>query len=266
MALYLTFFLTSLRINELYKQVDSIAVNDTLKTMGASGSPSGIAAYMTAKSGISRMNELYTTGQAELGDWEAIEFLTEMLTEERRFHDSLEVSAVSLDLSEFAPDAPAVVLGYEGVLCTIAKRGRVERTYLLSDSEWTALLSIRQWLKTEGAANPRAIPDRLDSIGLTAIARHFRCGIVCRAVRDSDVPNELKQKSDLIIISHPRAEGREFICGANRRKNEGIHVRLKSRAYDIERWFSIIEGFKFGYNAIKLPPFQNPAQISERKE
>jgi hypothetical protein len=66
LTLYLTFFMTSLRIEGLRKEVDVIAVDAQLKALAVAKTPSGSAAYAAIKKSVSRLSSLYTTHRADL--------------------------------------------------------------------------------------------------------------------------------------------------------------------------------------------------------
>jgi len=260
LTLFLTFLLTSFRIDNIWSTLAVLKVDSRLKALAESKDVTGEVVYNLTDEAIDRLTKLRDSKQGSLSESEGIEFLTKLMKKELEdVPGELEVVAVCRDLDEFNEDAPAVMLNYEKALFAIAERGHVEMTYLLSQKQWEKMKALEPWLLSEGAREPWSVPEKLNDHGLGAIARHQERRLKCFALSREDVPAEKRSTYYLIVMSRRAgdSEVRRTLFGANIQPQQGIHILL-GETEETGRWQKMIASLSKHLDVVDIPKWQQP--------
>lgn len=227
LTLFLTFFLTSLAIDEMGKEIkglkDRIDLNDEMARLAGATDAPGRAAFETVKGLLEQFSKL--PRDITLSNGEGIDLISKILQHESKLDhpEDLHIIAISIDPKEFDNLAASSSDAYEGGIRKIAEHGKVERIYVLSEKKW---LDAEQ--QKFSSSHPWEIPQQLQDIGLGPIGQHQKAGVHCFLIKENVMPGGNKSDYDLIVMWRTLQNKPEpqFVFGANRRSNGKIDIHF----------------------------------------
>ena len=226
-TLFLTFFLTSLAIVEMGQEIkglkDRIHLNDEMARLAGATDAPGEAAYDTVTGLLEQFSKL--PRDITLSNGEGIDLISKILQHESELEhpEELQIIAISIDPKEFDNLAASSSDAYEEGIRAVAKKGNVERIYVLSDEKWP---DVEQ--KQFPSSHPWEIPQQLQDIGLGPIGQHQKAGVHCFLARENVLPGVNKSDYDLIVMwrTLQNKPDPQFVFGANRRSNGKIDIHF----------------------------------------
>src|ERR1700733_4391825 len=260
LTLFLTFFLTSLAVDEMAKDIadlrNRIKVNDQMAALARETSSPGKAAYSMVTDLLRQFSRLPgETGEITLNNWEGIDLLSRILTKESESHpEELRIIAISIDSGEFEKPAASSSYEYEKAISTVADHGQVERIYLLGEKEWQDVKQHTSWFTSP---NSWEIPQHLREIGLGPIGEHQRERVRCYLASQSTLPQGNKSDYDLIVMWRTlQNKTEQFVFGANRRSDGNISIVFGDEA-DNGAWRQMCFRLRDSPGVISIPEYSS---------
>lgn len=264
LTLFLTYFETSLRIDEikdaidaLHKEVNASTQDLKLRTLKDATDPAGESLFELLTQESKNLWLLRENGDTTLSEDEGVQLIGKIVEKLalKGGADGLQISAISINPEEFK-ETP-IIKGYEEALeKAVGKMGKVERIYVLPDEAWQKVPPT--WSQQE--TKPWAIEEGLRAMDLSAVASHYTHGIQCilaPPLRGIKNPTEY----DLILVTKES----NVILGANRVTEGQLRVvwnnpenPAPNRPETTQKWLGAFKYLKNQPNLIRLPEYKQP--------
>jgi len=272
LALFLTFFLTSLGVDQtqddihsLQKSVhvlrDALDVDEQIETLLHSpGSESPVLLQMLLDAS-DRCADLARRNEAIFSECEGYQFIASMIRAELLADSGgLRIVATSIDAREFEEPRSSLECDYDEALFGVVDKcgpGSVERTYVLPDTLWALIQAFRDSLSR--AYSPVYLPEAhdvarlLSRLGLHAIHSHYIKKVRCNLAPESLLAAANRHDYDLIVVSR----NAEILFGANRESGKRMRVVLgEARASTWRTKFNDLRNNRYTFRL----PLWNPAE------
>jgi hypothetical protein len=253
LTLFLTFFLTSIRIDQtkeeiisLRQDINATMLDERLRALKNAKDPVDNVLYDLLDRSSAALMAIHS-GEGNLYEDEGIQFIAKAIEAELdQDPTSLQILAISVDSGEF--DRSAVFSGYEDALtAAVEKKATVKRAYVLPNETWSKAMRDRAWLSSE----PWLIAEKLSELKLDAVRRHYTNGIQCILVPQSILAKANSRDYDLILVSRASA----VIFAANRVGENELHV-VRLRPEITKNWLSRVKDLLDNGSAVRLRSYR----------